>query len=1215
MRGEMEPTGATRPGYRELAAAIAAARQRTFQRVLRHGLVRTLGIVAAALAFAVAAIMIWPRSWAAPLGAITFFALLVTTLGRRLILPLRRVPDVAHYARKLDEMYSRAGEPNEFLSALELGGAPAAAGTSSDLVAALVAERVRAAERLDLDAPGRAELSRRWVALMSAGVACLALALAVSPARFAGALAELVHPRWPGLSPVTIDVLTGDLRVDQGVDVAIEARVTGATARPALHARRGAGVWRHFTGETISGAASAAPVYRFVVPAVEAETRYRVAAGSATSPEYVIRVREPLRITSFQLEYRYPDYAGLDSETIQAADGAVSALRGTEVQVTFETNQPLRGGVVDVAGGTRSSITLVDANRGRAVIPVKSETTYTLILERERRDEGDQGKNAFGPYRITPAPDREPMVAILEPGADSDVPAELRQPLVIHAADDYGLSNLTLHFSYEGDEPAAVRLRRFTGYPREATESHLWDLSGLNLVPGDVIRYYVEVFDNDTVSGPKSARSRTYTLRIPTLTELYAEVGEEHEQAATDLEEMRQEGADLKKELERIAREMTKFPETDWEDRQEVARAYERQAELRQEIEKLAQDLGQALERLENQNLVDDEVLAKVAEIQRLMDQIADPELRDAFKRLSEQLANMDQNEVQRALNELTLSHEELLQNLERTLEMLKQVQLEEKLERAVQQAEEMAERQDQINQDLDEMARDEGAKDKREDAAEKDAKGDDRKGDDSKASDKEASDKNTDDAKGKDTKGKDAKSEAAKGEDAKQEGDRAGEPESGDQRDELSRLGDELDEAAQDQALNLEEAEELEKLLEELAKELAEMNEQMAQEMTELSQESSEQGSMQSSMQSAMQQMGKQDPKSAKKSGQQASRDARSLLERLRMQQQMMMNQQMAEAAEKLREAARELLKVSTSEEELILGAGPEPREMADHQQRLLEATRRVNEVVAEIARSSVMVGTDFAGLLGQPIQSMANAVSSYERGSVASGRTHSTQALAQVNQAILELLATEQSMCQGGGGSCSSMKQSMQRMMGLSQQQQQVNDGTRQLMQQGGSRLSEGSQARLARLAAQQAAIQQGLDEVAQSLEGRRDVLGRLGDVSKDMEEVAENLERGEVDDRLISKQHQIMSRLLDAQHSVRKRDMGQERLSRPGEEMPGPEVLPAVPEDLLTRRERLEADILRGRSDVYPPGFRELVERYFRALIEARADAEGEPATAPN
>jgi len=219
-------------------------------------------------------------------------------------------------------------------------------------------------------------------------------------------------------------------------------------------------------------------------------------------------------------------------------------------------------------------------------------------------------------------------------------------------------------------------------------------------------------------------------------------------------------------------------------------------------------------------------------------------------------------------------------------------------------------------------------------------------------------------------------------------------------------------------------------------------------------------------------------------------------------------------------------------------------------------------------------------------------------------------------VNEVILQLLETEQQMCQAGGGSCNSMKKSMQALSGLSEQQQSVNDGTRQLMQEGGSRLSEGGQQRLARLAAQQAAIQKGMQEVAQSLDGRREVLGNLSDLSKQMDEAAQELQRGQVDDRLLSQQHQIMSRLLDAQRSVRKRDLGRERLSRPGEELPLPAGgIPDLPAELLSRRERLEADILRGRSDPYPPEFRELVERYFRALIEARAESPRDDGSAPN
>jgi hypothetical protein len=163
------------------------------------------------------------------------------------------------------------------------------------------------------------------------------------------------------------------------------------------------------------------------------------------------------------------------------------------------------------------------------------------------------------------------------------------------------------------------------------------------------------------------------------------------------------------------------------------------------------------------------------------------------------------------------------------------------------------------------------------------------------------------------------------------------------------------------------------------------------------------------------------------------------------------------------------------------------------------------------------------------------------------------------------------------------------------------QVNQGTQQMMQQQGhGRLSESGRQRMARLAAQQRAIQKGLQEVGQDLDSRRDVLGRMGDLAGEMEELAEEMERSDVDERIVKRQEQFLSRLLDAQRSIRKRDLGRERQSRTGEQLASerPSKLPA---ELLSARERLEADILRGRSDLYPPEYRELVERYFQALAE--------------
>jgi hypothetical protein len=1187
--------------YAELRRSLIAAHGHTVKRWLLMGIGRTLAATALVLALAAACAVLWPQSWAAPIGAAAIVLTFLAVLTREVLLPIRRLPTVAQYTRAIDERYGGEGERHEFLSALELGEPDSQSGVSPALVAALVAERATAAGRLDLDAPGRRAFGRNW-AILGAGALVVLLGLTFGlPSRMAGALAELSHPRRPSASPVTIEVLTGNLKVEQGSDVAVEARITGPKPlAPALHVRRGAGVWRTVG---VDSASASAAVFRFVVPGVDTETRYRVAAGGASSPEYLIRVLEPLRVTSFQVEYHYPDYTRLGAETVQSADGAVAALRGTEARVRFTTSQPVRRGTIEIAGQAPQAISMSEPTRGELKIPIRAAGSYSIALERERRSEDPAGGTVrLGPYAITPTPDLDPLVVVLQPGQDSDVPGDMHVPVTVHAADDYGLSSISLHYSLEGGAPGKVKIGKTTGYPREVTESSVWDVSGLKLLPGDLVSYYVEVYDNDTISGPKHARSQTFTLRIPTLSELYSEVGEEHKSAAESLKSVKDEGEELKQELERIAREMNKFPNADWEDRQEVSKAFERQQAMREQVEQLAKTLGESLSRLQNQELVDDEVLAKVSEIQKLLNQIGDPDLKDAFKRLSEQLAQLDPAEVQKALQDLTLTHQQLLQNLERTLEMLKQVQMEEKLDRAVQQAEEIAKQQDQINEGL-EPKDDRAADQKKDDQAAKDGK-----------DAKDAKDKG--DQQGKDGDKQDGKSADQKN--GKNGDQKDGKSQSGDQeqKDELSRLENNDTAGLQsDQEKNQESAAELSKMLDELAKELAKMNEEAAQDMQQLSQQSSSQGDMQSSMQSAMQQMQKGNPKGAQKSGRNASSEARSIIEKLRMQQQMMMNAQAEETAEKLRAAARELLKVSEGEETIVAGNSTETQRMAEDQLRLLEATKHVNEVIEEIARTSIMVGTDFAGILGQPIRSMENATSSYERSNVSGGRLHGFQALAQVNEVILQLLETEQSMCQAGGGSCNSMKKSMQAMGGLSEQQQQVNDGTRQLMQEGGSRLSESGQQRLARLAAQQAAIQKGMQEVAQSLDSRREVLGDLADLSKQMDEAAKEMERGQIDDRLLSQQHQIMSRLLDAQHSVRKRDLGRERLSKTGEQMPPPTDIPDLPAELLTHRERMEADILRGRSDPYPPEFREMVERYFRALIEARAESPRGDGSAPN
>jgi chromosome segregation ATPase len=137
-----------------------------------------------------------------------------------------------------------------------------------------------------------------------------------------------------------------------------------------------------------------------------------------------------------------------------------------------------------------------------------------------------------------------------------------------------------------------------------------------------------------------------------------------------------------------------------------------------------------------------------------------------------------------------------------------------------------------------------------------------------------------------------------------------------------------------------------------------------------------------------------------------------------------------------------------------------------------------------------------------------------------------------------------------------------------------------------------------RLQQMAAQQEMIRQGLEELQQNFDQAKDLLGDVDQLQREMEDAQKDLAEKHVDPRLMERQQKILSRLLDAQRSIRQQEMSPQRESKTATlaERQSP---PPIPEELLKKDRTLEEDVLRGSDDRYPSQYRKLVEEYFRAL----------------
>jgi hypothetical protein len=144
---------------------------------------------------------------------------------------------------------------------------------------------------------------------------------------------------------------------------------------------------------------------------------------------------------------------------------------------------------------------------------------------------------------------------------------------------------------------------------------------------------------------------------------------------------------------------------------------------------------------------------------------------------------------------------------------------------------------------------------------------------------------------------------------------------------------------------------------------------------------------------------------------------------------------------------------------------------------------------------------------------------------------------------------------------------------------------------------------QGALSRMAAEQEAIRQGLQDAMQKLGQGGGTLGRLSETAQDMEKVVQELKNGRLEQQTVDRQQRILSRLLDAPRSVEKRDYSRRRTSRPGVEVvrSSPDALSP---ELLKARPSLAALLARGGRDPVSPRYRAVVDQYFEALLKGKS-----------
>lgn len=942
-------------------------------------------------------------------------------------------------------------------------------------------------------------------------------------------LSRFFHPLQAYQKPLPffIELIPGDVTILEGDTLRIEAVVQGGSPRELefhIISRRLSAE----SGETKIIPASADNEFHLEIPSILHSFEYYARSGRVASPRYHAEVKSPPKIRSMRLTLNPPGYSGLPQMKLDENVGDIISLPGTtaEFELTSQSELARAYLVFNNKAGDCDTIEFASAgNEASGRMRILQPGQYHFQLE----DTEELHSRYPIKYRVELMPDLAPMVDIVSPGTDLELSGAGNLLLLTEAEDDFGIKDMRIEYrilsAFSSDTTAETEHidLHFTADPDGIYRAdYLWDLEALQLIPGDMLEYFAEVHDNDNINGPKYGRSKTYTLRLPTMAEMYEAMEQAESEGIEEMKRVLEGSKDIHEEITKAIDEIRRKGDLDWSEKRDLKEDLNQQEKLIDKLEQAKNTVEEMMRKAEEGSLLSMEIMQKYSELQKLMSDVYTQEMLKSLQELYEALEQQDPEKLRMAAEQFEMTQEEFLKQIEKQLEIMKQLQLERQLEELIRRTEEMAQRQNEIADESENV-----------------------------------------------------------------------------KEDKLEQL------AGQEDALKRD----MEDLLNRM-----EDTESLASERDEIT--SGELDSLHESSQSLPQDMGqmsgdiKQGQRmNASQKGKEISQRMSQMSRKLSQIKQDMVQRQKDDLAKELMKVVQDLTTLSHQQEDLKNVSGdisvrsPQYREQGSLQAGIGESLSRVTDEVFRLSQKSFFVSSNIGQSLGRALSMIEGALNSYTARNPRSVSSQQSTAMSSMNKAAADILNVISQL--QGSSSATGFDEMMEQLRQMAGQQAGLNQETQSMMMPGAGNpggLSMSQMEGMGRLAAQQRALQQSMEELAQQAENMGGLLGDMGHIAEQMGEAADSLKDRHVGDRTLKIQERILSRLLDAQKSVRTQKVSKKRQSKTGEDLvrSGPKAFPEdTIEDLLRR------DILRAMKEGYASDYQKLIQQYFRALYQSRVE----------
>jgi len=484
------------------------------------------------------------------------------------------------------------------------------------------------------------------------------------------------------VAPFRFVITNQKLSAVQGEDLRLDLKLTGDQFPNDVYLQTGSNVFK-LDKESVSR-------FHYQFSNLQQNVHFKLIGNDFASPDYEIAVNLKPSLLHFDVALQYPAYLHKKNEQLNNA-GDLTIPEGTTVHWQLHTQN--------------ASELLFGMNGHNQMIPGSDNTflhtervlkpgMYTLKALNQLVDHGDSAT-----YRINVVADQPPSI-IADEKADSISSKAIYFNGKIQ--DDYGFSALTFHYtidSHDNQKPRVLTL------PVKADLSgvqsdffYYWNLKEMGAKPGDVVTYYFEVADNDAVTGPQKVRTAEHVLHMPTEEEMSKQLDAGTQSVKQKMQSAIKLSAEVERDAQKLNQMLLNKNSLSFDEKKQV----EELLQKRQELENLVKDIQKEnsqnmVDRQENKQQ-DQEILEKQKQIKDLFDHVLDEKTKELLKQLQQMLEQNQKDPAQDQLQKMQMDSKSLKKELDRMLELYKQLEFDQKLNENINKLQKMADEQQKLS-------------------------------------------------------------------------------------------------------------------------------------------------------------------------------------------------------------------------------------------------------------------------------------------------------------------------------------------------------------------------------------------------------------------------------------------------------------------------------------------------------------------------------------